>query len=321
MASVAHIDKVLIDRTLEKQGYALVGKHSAVKICTWTKKSITGKDTCYKETFYGIRAHRCCQMTPSINYCSNACTFCWRNTEWTFGSDITDGDDPDSIIDGCIAAQRKLLSGYGGNPKADRTKLEEAREPMHFAISLSGEPTSYRRLSEIIRLLHGRGRTTFVVTNGQNPDALATLEPPTQIYLSFSAPDEDLFRAIVNPSFPDGWERLMRSADILKGMRERTRTAVRITCIRGMNMAHPEKWAALLERAHPLFAEVKAYMFVGGSRERLSMANMPLHDEVKAFAAEIAENCAYRIIDEKKESRVVLMMEQDMPDRMMRFED
>ncbi len=53
---------------LERQQYRFVGKHSAVKICHWTKQSLTGIDTCYKETFYGINAHRCVQMSPSVGF-------------------------------------------------------------------------------------------------------------------------------------------------------------------------------------------------------------------------------------------------------------
>ena len=42
---------------LEKQHYIIVGEHSAVQICGWTKKSLRDEDFCYKEKFYGIQSH------------------------------------------------------------------------------------------------------------------------------------------------------------------------------------------------------------------------------------------------------------------------
>jgi tRNA wybutosine-synthesizing protein 1 len=51
---------------LEKQQYRIVGNHSAVKICHWTKESIRERGFCYKQQFYGINAHRCLQMTPAV---------------------------------------------------------------------------------------------------------------------------------------------------------------------------------------------------------------------------------------------------------------
>ena len=47
---------------------------------------------------------------------------------------------------------------------------------------------------------------------------------------------------------------------------------------------------------------------------------MPLHTEVKAFAEEIMKYSEYKIIDEKADSRVVLLMKHDIPDRIMKFE-
>lgn len=48
----------LIRKSLEKQGYHLIGSHSGVKICRWTKSMMRGRGGCYKHTFYGIESHR-----------------------------------------------------------------------------------------------------------------------------------------------------------------------------------------------------------------------------------------------------------------------
>ena len=56
--------------TLERQrvttSSARTHQHSAVKTCLWLRKSLRGEGNCYKGKFYGIRAHRCVQMTPSL---------------------------------------------------------------------------------------------------------------------------------------------------------------------------------------------------------------------------------------------------------------
>ncbi|KGL84796.1 tRNA wybutosine-synthesizing protein 1, partial [Tinamus guttatus] len=62
---------------LTKQGYKLIGSHSGVKLCRWTKSMLRGRGGCYKHTFYGIESHRCMEATPSLA-CANKCVFCWR---------------------------------------------------------------------------------------------------------------------------------------------------------------------------------------------------------------------------------------------------
>ncbi|MGM5488029.1 MAG: 4-demethylwyosine synthase TYW1 [Nanobdellota archaeon] len=304
---------------LEKQQYGFSGEHSAVKICTWTKKSIRDEGVCYKEQFYGIKSHRCCQMTPTLGYCQNRCIFCWRSLEDTEGTQMSEPlDDPKTIVDNSIAQQRKLLSGFGGNDKVNPEKLAAAQDPLHFAISLSGEPTLYPKLNELIDEVHVRGMTTFVVSNGLSPDVLRTLHPPTQLYLSVDAPNKDLYTRIDNSVLPDSWERFQESLAILATMKDATRTTLRCTLIKGMNMTDAAGWGGLIKRADPLFVEVKAYMFVGSSRLRLTIENMPRHHEVRAFAEEIANESGYQIIDEKEESRVVLLMKEDTESRLFR---
>ncbi len=72
-------------------------------------------------------------------------------------------------------------------------------------------------------------------------------------------------------------------------------------------MNNVEKYAELINKYKPKKVECKSYMWVGHSRERLEIKNMPFHDEIKEFAKKLAELTGYKIIDEKKESRVVLL--------------
>ncbi|MBD3259882.1 4-demethylwyosine synthase TYW1 [Candidatus Woesearchaeota archaeon] len=293
-------------KSLENQQYGIAGRHSAVKTCTWTKKSIRNEGVCYKEQFYDIKAHRCMQITPSLS-CCNRCIFCWRDlsaptaTEWSWKT-----DSPEEIVQKCLEEHRKLLIGFRGNEKANQEKLKEAFEPNQVAISLSGEPTFYPKISQLIRLLHRKKMTTFLVTNGQYPDVLERIEPPTQLYISIDAPNKELFQKIEQSAHPDAWQRFKRSLDIMKTMN--CRTAARITLIKGINMEDMEGYKKLIEKAMPDYVEVKAYMFVGSSRQRLAIKNMPYHEEVREFSVKLASILPdYSIRDEKAESRVVLL--------------
>lgn len=312
--------EVVIKR-LEKQQYGLAGRNTAVKICTWTKKSLRDEDVCYKQTFYGINAHRCCQMSPSLNYCQNSCVFCWRSFTSTEGfSDIPLelSDDPEEIIDKSIEQQRKLLSGFGGNPKVNLKKFKEAQNPKHFAISLTGEPTLYPTLKEFIENLHKRNISTFLVTNGLKPEVLSNVYP-TQLYISLDAPNEEIYRKIDRSRIKDAWLLLNQSLKVMNEKRNsKTRTTLRITLVKGYNDIRPEQYAKLIEVANPMFVEIKAYMHVGSSIYRLKKENMPSHEEILEFAQKISEHCNWKYEDEKPESRVVLLMKkEDKPKRFL----
>lgn len=294
-------------KVLEKQHYKVVGNHSAVKLCLWTKKSIRDEGFCYKQKFYGIESHRCLQMTPAVSWCTHCCVFCWRNVEQTIGADLEKFDEPSDIIDGAIEAQRQLLSGFGGIPdRIDKRKLKEAKNPNQAAISLSGEPTIYPKIDQLIGEFKKRNFTTFLVTNGTFPERLANMENlPTQLYLSLVAPDEEIYRKVCNPIIPDAWERIKKTLDILPSIN--TKNVIRITSVKGLNMSNPEKYAKLIEKAEPDFVEVKAYMFLGSSRKRLTIDNMPSFEEIMKFSGELSRESGYKIKDFKEDSRVVLL--------------
>ncbi len=297
-------------RLLEKQGYRFTGEHSSVKICTWTKKSLVDRGVCYKETFYGIKSHQCCQMTPCM-FCSNECVYCWRTMD-LFKNLKIEGkiDEPKEIIDNCIKAQRELLNGFPGNPKLNKKKFEEARNPKFFAISESGEPTIYPYMSELIKELDRRKITSFLVTNGQFPKNIEKLNRmPTQLYVSLDAPTKQIYKKVDRPMLNDYWERLNNTLELMPDLD--TRAVIRITAIKGLNMCNEKDYAKLIRKADPMFIEVKGYMWVGSSRERLTIDNMPLHSNVREFALKIAKLNKLKLVDERKESRVVLLMKED----------
>lgn len=301
-----------------RQKYHLVGAHSAVKRCRWLYESIVHGRACYKQKFYGIRSHRCVQMTPSLYYCTMRCLFCWRiqprdvNPAFKEPEPPDRWDSPEEIVDGAIRAQLRLLSGYKGNPKADKRRLREAFEPKHAAISLAGEPTLYPFLGELIREYHKRGFTTFLVTNGTNPRVLAQLEEePTQLYVSLYATDAKGLARLCRPRIAGAWKRISETLGLLSSFN--CPTVIRITLVRGFNMDDVEGYARVIGKAEPTYVEPKAYMHVGYSRKRLGFSNMPTHLEVRRFAFQLAERLGYNVLDESKESRVVLLSRLEKP--------
>lgn len=294
--------------SLEKKGYRFVGSknHAAAKVCHWTKKSIMDEGVCYKEKFYGIESHRCLQMSPSIPFCHHKCLFCWRDISITSTTWEEDFDDPEEIIDECIKAQRKLLVGYFGNPGANQKKISEAQNPTNAAISLAGEPLLYPSINQLLEEYKKRDFTTFLVSNGLSPNKLGKLNPePTQLYLSLDAPNPKIYKKICDPQVKDGWGKLNQSLDLLSSFD--CRTVIRMTSVAGYNMSHPEEYARIIERSDPDFVEIKAYMYVGSSRDRLTFDNMPRSKELESFAREIASLCGRKIVNESSESRVVLL--------------
>ncbi|MCK4327277.1 MAG: 4-demethylwyosine synthase TYW1 [Candidatus Diapherotrites archaeon] len=301
MDKQSYIDK------LKKMHYRIVGKHqhSAVSVCHWTKEDLVRDRCCYKSSFYGIDSSRCLQMTPCI-YCQQKCVFCWRyqpaSAEWL--PKKMKWDDPEEIVEGSVDAQRKLLTGYGGNEKCDKKKLAEAQHPNQAAISLAGEPTLYPKIGGLIEEFHKRKYTTFLVTNGLLPERLAEITLPTQLYLSLDAPNEEVHKKINVPMVPDSWERINKTLELFPSLD--TRKVIRITLVKGWNDFAPEEYAKLIAKSNADFVEVKAYMFIGASRQRMSIDNMPRHHEVKAFAEKVGEELGYSLAGEQEASRVVL---------------
>ena len=310
-----------VKEILKKQHYAIVGKHSAVQVCRWTKKSLLDEGVCYKEQFYGIKSHLCCQMSPAVMWCPNRCLHCWRATELTIGSELKGNiDSPKEIIDKCIEAQRKLLIGFNVDVKSKKKQLSranmkkylEAQEPMQFAISLSGEPMVYEKIGELIAELRKRGKTSFLVTNGLYPEKLKELEKkkqlPTQLYISVNTPNKELYNKFHRSSKKDAWELLNKSLEIMSKLNKKTRTVFRMNLVMNLNMINPEEYAEMIKKANPMFVEVKGFMSVGFARQRLGYERMPYHKDIVEFSKKILEFLPeYKILDEKKESRVLLL--------------
>jgi len=293
-------------RMLEKQQYHVVGEHSGVKLCHWLKEKLTSGRYCYKVRFYGIDCHRCLQMTPSVNQCNQKCLFCWR-FQGLNETDFMEYDEPELILNGLIEGQRKLITGYKGNPKCSNKLYDEARDPNQVAISLAGEPTIYPELGALIELCHRRGMTTFLVTNGTFPKVLEDLDTlPTQLYISLDAPNRDIYRRLCVPIAKSAsWDSLMKTLDLLPSLD--TRTVIRHTLVKNYNLGYEKQYSDLIGKAEPDFVEPKGYMFVGYSRNRMTIENMPSHNEIREFSLELSRRTGLDILGEQPASRVVVM--------------
>jgi tRNA wybutosine-synthesizing protein 1 len=272
---------------LTKQGYTIVGSHSGVKICRWTKSALRGRGSCYKYSFYGIKSHLCMETTPSLS-CSNKCVFCWRHgtnpvgTTWRWKV-----DPPDLIFDGVKEGHYKKISMLRGVPGVRAERFAEAMRIRHCALSLVGEPIFYPYINAFLKLLHGERISSFLVCNAQHPDQLAALDHVTQLYVSIDASNRDSLRRIDRPLHRDFWERFQRCLDILRENRFRQRTVFRLTLVKGFNVDdEAEGYAELVARGLPCFVEVKGVTFCGTSTSSaagLTMQNVPFYHEVCEF--------------------------------------
>ena len=304
-----------LKKRLEKQHYRIVGENGGVKTCHWLKEKLLRGRACYKENFYGISCHRCLQMTPTVNQCNENCLFCWRVQNF---SQITmeKVDDPIALLDGAIESHRQLITGLKGDPRVSPEMWEEAWNPNQVAISLSGEPTIYPRLGEFIAECKKRGMTTFLVTNGTLPIVLEHLDPlPTQLYVTVAAPTQEIFNKLCAPLVSGAWEKLMRTLEILPSLD--VRTVIRHTLVDGWNLGWIEDYAKLDSIADPDFIEPKGYVFVGASRLRMSIANMPSHEKIREFTKELGSEMGYHLVDEQEASRVTLLAKSDQNHKLI----
>jgi tRNA wybutosine-synthesizing protein 1 len=144
----------------------------------------------------------------------------------------------------------------------------------------------YPRINELLRELHRRKISTFLVTNAQHPDAIDTLIPITQLYVSVDAPTPASLDAIDRPLFNDAWERLKRSLTLLK--KKGQRTVARLTIVKGWNTDEIDGYADLITLGHCSFIEVKGVTFCGTSdASNLNMSNSPWHHEVVEFTEKL----------------------------------
>ncbi|XP_078103084.1 S-adenosyl-L-methionine-dependent tRNA 4-demethylwyosine synthase TYW1 isoform X1 [Sander vitreus] len=292
---------------LTKQGYKLIGSHSGVKLCRWTKSMLRGRGGCYKHTFYGIESHRCMETTPSLA-CANKCVFCWRHhtnpvgTEWRWKM-----DPAEKILQDALEKHQSMIRQFRGVPGVKPERYEEGLAVKHCALSLVGEPIMYPEINTFIRLLHSHHISSFLVTNAQFPKEIRSLVPVTQLYVSVDASTKDSLKKIDRPLFKDFWPRFL---DSLRALGEkRQRTVYRLTLVKAWNVEEMQSYSELIALGQPDFIEVKGVTYCGeSSASSLTMANVPWHQEVVAFVQQLADMLPqYEIACEHEHSNCLLM--------------
>lgn len=296
-----------LQKILTKQGYKLVGSHSGVKLCRWTKSMLRGRGGCYKHTFYGIESHRCMETTPSLA-CANKCVFCWRHhsnpvgTEWKWKM-----DNPETILQDAMKNHYQMIKEFRGVPGVKPERLKEGMKVKHCALSLVGEPIMYPEINKLTQLLHQHEISTFLVTNAQFPDAISKLDPVTQLYVSVDAASKDSLKKIDRPLFKDFWTRFLDSLKALSNKGQRT--VYRLTLVKAWNTEEIEGYAKLIELGQPDFIEIKGVTYCGTSKaSNLTMENVPWHEEVLAFVQSLINAIPrYAIAAEHEHSNCVLI--------------
>ena len=302
-----------IDFSHKKYGFF---EDASVQVCEWNKKALRGEGHCYKQDFYGADTISCHQIAPTTFWCNNSCIFCWRPKEYMGNTPAKDCQqmDPKKMIDGLIEERKKLISGFGGHEKVSKNTFVSAMETKHWAISLSGEPTLYKKLPELVSLLKERKgtETVFVVSNGENPSMLKKMwnekSLPTQLYISMVAPSEKLFKSITCNKEKDGWIKYLKSLAMIKLLP--CRSVIRLTLIKELNDSEEtiKEFASVLETVGSDFIEIKSYMWLGYSRQRLGEQNTPSFEYTKEFTNKLlALMPSYKFESEKENSRIVLL--------------
>lgn len=323
-------------KRLRKETYEQVLNHSAVQLCNWTKKSLKDEGVCFKEKFYGIKSHLCCQMTCSI-FCNNRCIHCWRDITNATDKIIKNPDNPKEIIEESIKAQQKLLTGFKIDPhskskqlsKANQKKLKEAQIPNQFALSLTGEPTLYPKIGELIEEIRSRKATSFLVTNGLQPEVIEKLiennQLPTRLYVTVNSSNEEKHKKFHRSLKVNAWKKLNETLSLFKKITKPRTTVFRINLVREQNMDEkfiPE-FAELIKNSEPDFIEIKGFMSVGFARERLGYDKMPTHKEMLEWISKLELELSETgyILQNSHESSRAYVLAKNKDDLLIREED
>lgn len=253
-------------------------------------------------------------MTPFLG-CNYRCTYCWRihsgdrpEYVWQeYPAQLSELDDPAHILEEAVRLRRGLLIGYKANPLVDQKIFEEALKPSMVTFSLTGEPTMYPRLGELIGEARRRSIATYLVTNGSMPEVLENLNPlPDQLYISLQGSNEEVFKKVARPLVKDAWQRLVKSLELLSSLTG-VRRVLRITVVKNVNDSDAEGYAKLMSIANPDYVEVKAYEWVGESQSRLPKNAMPWMSDIVALSEKISGASGYVKKGEFEPSGVMLL--------------
>jgi tRNA wybutosine-synthesizing protein 1 len=205
-----------------------------------------------------------------------------------------------------------LVKQLKGVPGVTEETHSAAMKIKHCALSLVGEPIMYPQINELLTELHKKRISTFLVTNAQFPEAIRSLLPVTQLYVSVDGATPESLKKTDRPLFKDFWERYIESFEALRDKPQRT--VYRLTLVKEFNMDEDQsilkQYADLVRIGEPDFIEIKAVTFCGAadSKDGLTMKNVPWHEEVVKFCSALTELLpGYELACEHKHSCSVLI--------------
>ncbi len=224
-------------------------------------------------------------------------------TEWKWKM-----DPAEMIFETALKLHYSMINEFKGVPDVKPDRLKEAFEVKHCALSLVGEPIMYPKINKFVDLLHSKSISTFLVTNAQFPDAITSLKPVTQLYVSVDAPTKESLKRIDRPLFKDYWQRYL---DSLKAIGEKQqRTVYRLTLVKGWNTNDVGEYAKLIELGKPDFIEIKGVTYCGESNaSELTMQNVPWYAETINFVDSLQKYLPneYELACEHEHSNCVLI--------------
>ena len=104
------------------------------------------------------------------------------------------------------------------------------------------------------------------------------------------------------------WKRWNKTLDLLSSLD--TRTVLRITLIKNWNDSKEmiPAFTEMFDKSNPHFIEIKSYMHIGRSTNRLEHENMLDMNEVRSFASGVTQySNRFSVMDESEISRIVIL--------------
>ncbi|MHA1341260.1 MAG: radical SAM protein [Promethearchaeota archaeon] len=215
----------------------------------------------------------------------------------------------------------KLLDKFVTNPADIKNVYKSAMKPCHAAISLDGEPMLYPYIGEFVAEFRRRGFTTFIVTNGTQPDVIKKLNEngmlPTILYVTLPPPVKNYYSKIFRPRIKGTWDKIRETLSQLKNLK--IRTVLRLTSVRNLNLKEEliKGYVDVVKEAQPDFLDLKAFTLEGAAMDisiRLGSKQpgsyyVPTFLELENYAKKICElsNGEFEIIREHVASKDILI--------------
>ncbi|MHA1749809.1 MAG: radical SAM protein [Promethearchaeota archaeon] len=225
-----------------------------------------------------------------------------------------DNQDVSNILKTHVTTKKEIIDTHA-----------RAHSPSHAAISLAGEPTLYPYISELVDEFRKRRFTTFIVSNGTQPETVSKMKHlPTQFYFTLPHPDKKKYLKIHRPSISNGYERIKQTLDLVPSLS--CRTCLRITLVKKVNdlsdLSVVKGYVKMIEKANPNFVDIKGFsvearammikkrLGLGGQGVSISegAAYVPTFDDALNFAKELSDMGGFPIVETSRTARNILLL-------------